>query len=83
MIISAKRTCKNGWLREYTGYLMAGWFDHKSATEYICMDSKAQRIGDPKNSNGRLFYPVEAQCGSLPCGPYIAGGELTCVVCSK
>ena len=30
-----------------------------------------------------LLYPVEGQCGSLRCAPYVNNRELTCAVCSQ
>ena len=38
--------------------------------------------GSAANTNNALFYYVEADCNGLPCGPYIAEKELTCVVCT-
>ena len=63
---------------------MSGRYTHKSGTEYICIDKiKAEKTGSRANKDGALLYPVEAVCGSLPCGPYINGRELSCVVCTK
>ncbi len=43
----------------------------------------ASKIGTNANQNGNLLYPTEAECGSLPCGPYVQDRELTCVVCAR
>ena len=83
--IPAKMTCPSGWTREYSGYLMAGRWNHQS-TEFVCVDSDPEVVaGSAANENGALFYLVEGRCspGNLPCSPYIHGAELSCVVCSK
>ncbi|KAK3108736.1 hypothetical protein FSP39_014501 [Pinctada imbricata] len=81
--IPARKSCYPGWYQEYTGYLVAGYHGHEAATQYTCID--VNPIGIPNSQgdqNGKLFYPVESRCGSLPCPPYVNGRELTCVVCS-
>ena len=87
MMIPAKMNCPSGWAREYHGYLMSGHKNHDSSYEFVCVDRnpEARPGGSGVNQNGALFYPVESRCniGNLPCGPYIDGGELTCVVCTK
>eukprot|EP00058_Branchiostoma_floridae_P003568 XP_002589056.1 hypothetical protein BRAFLDRAFT_87529 [Branchiostoma floridae] len=84
LMIPARNTCPTGWTREYHGYLMAGYYNHPGATEYVCMDEEPDVIpGGHADQNGALFYPVEARCGSLPCPNYVEGRELTCVVCTK
>ncbi|KAK3108966.1 hypothetical protein FSP39_019878, partial [Pinctada imbricata] len=81
--IPARKTCYPGWNEEYTGYLMAGRYDHNAASQFVCLDENAVGIGgSQRNKNGKLFYPAEGRCGSLPCPPYVNGRELTCVVCS-
>ncbi|KAK3108413.1 hypothetical protein FSP39_007570 [Pinctada imbricata] len=81
--IPARRSCYSGWNQEYTGYLVAGYYDHNAATQYTCIDENSIGIpGSQGDNNGYLFYPVEGICGSLPCLPYVQGRELTCVVCS-
>nr|KAG5706510.1 hypothetical protein BaRGS_028681 [Batillaria attramentaria] len=39
IMVPATNTCHPGWTMEYTGHLMAGYPDHASATEFVCMDS--------------------------------------------
>ncbi len=85
LMIPAKTTCPAGWTSEYKGYLMTAYCTHAHQTEFICVDQEAEaRPGTSASTNGALMYPVEATCGSngLPCGPYQAGGELACVVCT-
>eukprot|EP00058_Branchiostoma_floridae_P004813 XP_002590301.1 hypothetical protein BRAFLDRAFT_76554 [Branchiostoma floridae] len=84
LMIPARNTCPTGWTQEYHGYLMAEYYNHAGAKEYVCVDEQPEVIqGGHANHNGALFYPVEARCGSLPCPHYVEGRELTCVVCTK
>ena len=56
---------------------------HNSAT-YECVDKDAEAVpGSQVNTNGGLFYHVEANCNGLPCPPYVAEKELTCAVCTR
>ncbi|XP_052704573.1 uncharacterized protein LOC128180490 [Crassostrea angulata] len=80
----ARKTCYKGWTLEYHGYLMAGYYDHAAGTTYTYIDSHPDTLhGGSTFKDGKLFYPVEASCGSLKCPPYVKGRELVCVVCSK
>ena len=82
MMIPAKLTCPTGWTEEYSGYLMTAHRNDRSAT-FECVDSDAEAIpGTSANTNGGLFYHVEAVCNGLSCPPYDAEKELTCVVCT-
>jgi len=84
LMIPATYQCPSGWTREYYGYLMAERHDHRHSSAYICVDRSVETVPrSSANHNGALLYPVEGQCGSLPCSPYVQGGELTCVVCTK
>ena len=79
-----KNKCHESWTMEYSGYLMSSYHGSNAASEYVCVDENPEkRHGGHKDQNGKLFYKVEAACGSLPCPPYVNGRELTCVVCSK
>jgi len=81
LMIPSHYECPLGWTREYYGYLMTGRHNHNAATKYTCMDeSLAQISGSGANTDGYLFYTVEAICNHfIPCGDK----ELTCVVCTK
>ena len=84
LMIPARLTCPDGWSKEYAGYLMSGWHNHKGRTTYTCVDNAPEVIdGGGSDQNGLLFYNTEAKCGSLPCPKYIDGWEVTCVVCTK
>ena len=83
LMIAAKQICPAGWTREYDGILAAQYSGHKGS-DFVCVSSGMEsRPGGNGNHNGGQLYVVEAQCGSLPCGPYTNGYELTCVVCTK
>jgi hypothetical protein len=83
IMIPGRQECYSGWQREYHGYLMSGHYDHPGSTQYICVDGNPETApGSAANKQGKLLYPVEGQCGSLPCPPYVDGREFTCVVCS-
>jgi hypothetical protein len=84
LMIPGRAECYSGWHQEYTGYLMSGSFHHRDASEFICVDSRPEKIPNSSaNQNGKLMYFVEGHCGSLPCPPYHQGRELACVVCTK
>ena len=84
IMIPSRYECPSGWRREYYGYLMAGHYSHKAATQFTCVDKSVEQIpGSSGNNDGYCFYTVEANgdCGEkfLPC----SSAELTCVVCTK
>ena len=84
LMMPARNDCPSGWTEEYHGYLMTAHHTHKNQKDFICVDEDAEYVsGSGANKDGALLYPVEGQCGSLPCGPYVAGRELTCAVCTK
>lgn len=81
IMIPSRYECPEGWITEYYGYLMAGHVSHKAGTTYTCIDKSLEQIeGSGADTNGRLFYTVEAYCNHyIPC----SDKELTCVVCTK
>jgi len=79
LMVPARTQCPDGWTIEYGGYLAS---DH-AHSNYICWDEAPEVAVGPTNSNQGRIYPVEVECGSLPCSVYQHGRELTCVVCSK
>jgi hypothetical protein len=82
IMVPGTQVCPSGWTLEYSGYLMGNHYT-QNASEFICMDASPTQSGSPVNNNGTLFYPTEAECGSLPCLPYVQDRELTCAVCAK
>jgi len=81
MMIPSHYKCPPGWNTEYYGYLMAGHYNHKAATQFTCIDRTLEQIpGSGSNTDGKLFYTIEAHCNHfIPC----SDKELTCVVCTK
>ena len=51
---------------------------HKD-TKYICLD-EAPDVAVGGTAQNQAIYPVEVECGSLPCSVYTSGREVTCVV---
>lgn len=82
LMVPGTQVCPDGWNSEYTGYLMSTHYT-QTRSETICVDRLASGIGSSFDSNGNLLYPTEAECGSLPCPPYVQNRELTCCVCSR
>ena len=81
IMIPSRYECPNGWRREYYGYLMAGYYGNKAATQFTCVDESLELIpGSGSDGGGYLFYTVEANlnCDIIPCNEK----ELTCVVCT-
>ena len=83
--IAARVTCPSSWTREYYGYLMTEYYNHPRNAVYECIDTNPEVIhGTHQNTNGALFYFVEATCGvGIPCRPYQTSRAITCVVCTK
>ncbi len=84
LMIPGRNICPSGWVTEYKGYLMSEHYGHKGRSTAVCVDVDAEGAhGSRDNKNGNLWYAIQADCGSLPCGPYVNGRQLTCVVCTK
>ena len=82
LMLPAKTTCPNSWTKEYDGYIMAEGHTHPRTT-FECVDRSQESIpGSQANTNGALFYHVEATCTGLECPPYDPQKELTCAVCT-
>ena len=83
LIIPAKTSCPTSWTREYYGYLMSQHISYHP-TNYECVDRAAESLpGSQADTDGALFYPVEANCNGMACPPYNNYKELNCVVCTK
>ena len=80
IMVPSHYECPSGWRREYYSYLMAGVHGQKAATQFTCIDEGVEQIPESGgNTDGKLFYTVEAHCGPfIPC----SDKELTCVVCT-
>ena len=63
---------------------MAGHFNFQGPSKYTCVDHHPDTVyGGSSDMNGKLFYFVEAVCGSLKCPPYVNGRELVCVAAPR
>ena len=84
VMIPAQLTCPSSWTREYYGYLMAELYNHHRST-FECVDISPQSVpGTIADTEGALFYHTEVNCNhGIPCPPYDAQKEVTCVVCTK
>ena len=83
LMIPAKTSCPASWTREYYGYLMSEHRGHQRS-HYECVDRDQESVtGSGANTNGALFFHVEANCNGMPCPPYDPQKELNCVVCTK
>ncbi|MDZ4846623.1 MAG: hypothetical protein SH857_13870 [Chitinophagales bacterium] len=81
LMVPGTVVCPSGWTQQYWGYLMSVHYSQWS-TEFVCVHNSATLYGSTSNSNGDLWYPVEAEICALR-APYIANRELTCSVCTK
>ena len=83
LMIPAKLTCPEGWVKEYEGLLMSQEYTQKGS-EFICVsDGMEHSPGGESGQNGGTLYVVEAACGALKCCPYVGEYEVACVVCTK
>jgi len=83
-MIPARTQCPDGWTTEYAGYLVSEFqYPNRKRSSYICLDEAPEIAVGNSSTWQSIFYPVEVECGTLPCSVYISGRELTCVVCSK
>jgi len=65
------------------GYLVAQAHADRKRSEYVCWDEAPESAaGGGVDQNQGGLYPVEVQCGTLPCAKFIDGHEMACVVCS-
>ncbi|XP_061166778.1 short-chain collagen C4-like [Saccostrea echinata] len=86
LMVPAKTSCPAGWTVQYTGVLTSGSdASGHYGTDYLCLDENPEYMTEGarmQDYNGKLFYPVHAVCGSLPCPPYKNQQLISCVVCS-
>ena len=71
IMIPARLSCPSTWTLEYSGYLMSAHYTHHiSSTE--CVDKNPEAVpGCASDSNGALFYHMEATCNCILCPPYV------------
>ena len=83
LMVPARTQCPDGWTTEYAGYLVSELHYDRKRSNYVCWDEAPEIAVGEVNRNHAVIYPVEVQCGTLPCSLYISGRELACIVCSK
>ena len=85
LMVPARTQCPDGWTMEYGGYLVSESNRDKDRerSSYICWDEAPEVAAGRRSADQSVIYPVEVQCGTLPCSTFISGRELACVVCSK
>ena len=85
-MIPARTSCPTGWTTEYYGYLMSqgSYWDNRHRTSFECVDKDQDSVPSSQaNTDGALFYHVEANCNGILCPPYNNYKELNCIVCTK
>ena len=83
LMIPAKTQCPSSWTLEYVGYLMTEYHGYHRSM-FSCVDKDAHGLsGEAGDTNGALFYHVEATCNGILCPPYDTEREMTCAVCTK
>ena len=83
LMIPARISCPGTWTLEYSGYLMTSQIKdfRRSAA---CLDRDPETVpGEAADTDGALFYHMQAACNGIECPPYDAGIGLTCAVCTK
>ncbi len=84
LMVPAKTSCPQNWTEEYDGYLMSEHHSHHPSM-FQCVDKGQESVpGSSADTDGALFYHVEATCDTgIPCPPYNTEEEVNCVVCTK
>ena len=81
MMVPGTVACPAGWALQYWGYLMSSHYT-QTKSEFVCVANNPTRDGSAADSNGNLWYPVEAELGSLT-APYQQDREIVCSVCTR
>ena len=65
-----KTHCPSTWTLEFSGYPLSAHYSHHNSM-FECVDKKPDSTpGSATNTNGALFYHVEANCNGMACPPY-------------
>ena len=87
LMIPGKTSCPVSWTTEYVGYLMSAQQNQALPTTYECVDKDPEFVSGLNaagwDSGSGSFKHVEISCNGMACPPYVAGRELTCVVCTR
>lgn len=84
--VPGRRTCPEGYNRQYYGWLSSNFFSHSGSSDWICVDNTPEAISTSSggNENGALLYPTEVE-GPPTFGVasgYVQDREVTCAVCT-
>ena len=76
--------CPDGWLKEYSGYIMSGSSGQEGSSMFYCIDEPLEQV----KSSGECedvyhLGTVFIDASSLLHEPNNGGQELPCVVCTK
>ena len=85
VMIPGRLICPDTWIVEYTRWLVADRSTHNRVM-FICLDKTPDAtIKTSTSIQGARKHHIEAVCSStgLPCPPFDATKELSCVVCTK
>ena len=78
--------CPVEYVAVYKGYAFSHHYSHTSKGQYVCVDEMPEgydnALGGSSHSQA-ILYPVEVECGSLPCPPYHQNREVRCAQCIK
>ena len=87
LMIPGKTSCPVSWTTEYIGYLMSAAQDNALPTTYECIDKDPESVPGFNawggSSGSGCFDYVDVSCNGMAFPPYVAGRELTCVVCTR
>ena len=84
IMIPARINCPTGWTKEYSGYLTGELARNNRLRSFaICVDQAPEITTGSAAAWNSILHPMDVQCGTLPCGTFPSGKELTCVVCTK
>ncbi|KAK3100738.1 hypothetical protein FSP39_024450 [Pinctada imbricata] len=81
LMVPGKSKCMPTWTKLYSGYLMTGNYKDEAASQYICLDGKAEKIpGSTGGRFGKKLFPVSLEGGAIPCPPYKSHQAVACVM---
>ena len=64
VMIPAKSSCTDGWVLEYSGFLMSANYQDLGRTTYVCVDGEAEGLDHIYgNQNGALFFSLKQGVG--------------------
>ena len=84
VMIPAWTHCPASWTKEYVGYIMTEYKNHRRL-QHVCVDQHTEVVpGEARNTDGALLHYVDVACNTgLQCPPYSSTNEITCAVCTK